>query len=115
MAHPVQAFTAPLSVQEKRIIWRRASSTHGQSSGLVFRDPVFGSLSRSLAKPLTDDRFVDLVVKAPASRAADPGFDSRLLLGDFRCRVIPCSDLEISTPVAILPGPLVLYGQRWDW
>ena len=45
---------------------------------------------------------VDLVVKASASRAVDPGFDSRLRR-DFSVS-IHTSDLNIGTPVAILPG-----------
>ena len=36
-----------------------------------------------------DHRLVGLVVKASASRAEDPGFDSRLRRGDFPGRVIP--------------------------
>ena len=45
---------------------------------------------------------VGLVVKAYASRAEDPGFESRLP-GIFRGQVIT-SDLKIGTPVATLPG-----------
>ena len=40
--------------------------------------------------------------KASASRAEDPGFDSRLRRDYFRGRVI--GDLKIGTPVATLPG-----------
>ena len=35
------------------------------------------------------DRLVGLVVKASASRAEDPGLESRLRQGFFRSRVIP--------------------------
>ena len=35
------------------------------------------------------DRLVGLVVKATASRAEDPGFESRFAPGFFRGRVIP--------------------------
>ena len=42
-------------------------------------------------------------VKASASRAADPGFDSCLRRGEFS-RSIHTSDLETGTPVANLPG-----------
>ena len=38
---------------------------------------------------LTKDRLCGLVVKASASRAEDPGFESRLLRDFFRDRVIP--------------------------
>ena len=47
-------------------------------------------------------RLVGLVVKASASRAQDPGFESRLrrdFLGSSHT-----SDLKIGTPVATLPG-----------
>ena len=47
-------------------------------------------------------RLVGLVVKAPASRPADPGFDSRLLR-DFS-RSSHTSVLKIGSPVATLPG-----------
>ena len=49
-----------------------------------------------------DDRLVGLVVKASASRAEDPEFDSR-----FRRNFSGSShtsDSEIGTPVATLPG-----------
>ena len=48
-------------------------------------------------------RLVGLVVKASASRAEDPGFESRLRWDFFRGRIIP-SYLKIGTPVAALPG-----------
>ena len=47
-------------------------------------------------------RLVDLVVKASASRAKDPGFESRLR-PDFPGSS-HTSDFKIGTPVAILPG-----------
>ena len=54
------------------------------------------------APPLDRHRLVGLVVKASASRAGDPGFESRLR------RVFSgsshTSDLKIGTPVATLPG-----------
>ena len=49
------------------------------------------------------DRFVGLEVKALASKAADPGFDSRLRRGDF-LGSSHTSDLKIGTPVITLPG-----------
>ena len=49
-------------------------------------------------------RLVGLVVKASASRADGPGFESRLRRDFFRGRVILVSDLKIGTPVATLPG-----------
>ena len=48
------------------------------------------------------DRLGDLVVKASASGAEDPGFNSRLLW-DFSGSS-HTSDLNIGTPVATLPG-----------
>ena len=48
------------------------------------------------------NRFVGLVVKASASRAEAPGFDSHLRR-DFSGSN-PTSDLKIGTPVASLPG-----------
>ena len=48
------------------------------------------------------DRLVGLVVKASASRAEDPGFESRLRR-DFS-RSSHTSDFKIDTPVATLPG-----------
>ena len=48
------------------------------------------------------DRLVGLVVKAPAWRAEDPGFESRLRR-DF-CESSHTSDFKIGTPVATLPG-----------
>ena len=48
------------------------------------------------------DRLVGLVVMASASRAEDPGFDSRLRR-DFP-ESSHTSNLKISTPVATLPG-----------
>ena len=47
-------------------------------------------------------RLVGLVVKASASRAEDPGFESRLRL-DFSGSS-HTSDFKIGTPVATLPG-----------
>ena len=48
------------------------------------------------------DRLGDLVVKVSASRAEDPGFESRLRR-DFSGSS-GTSDLKIDTPVATLPG-----------
>ena len=48
------------------------------------------------------DHLVGLVVKASASRAEDPGFESRLRR-DFSGSS-HTSDLKIGTPVATLPG-----------
>ena len=49
------------------------------------------------------DRLLGLVVKASASRAEDPGFDSCLRRGDFSGSSYT-SDLKIGTPLATLPG-----------
>ena len=48
-------------------------------------------------------RLVGLVVKASASKASDPRFDSRLRRGDFS-GLSHISDFKIGTPVATLPG-----------
>ena len=53
--------------------------------------------------PRPSDRLVGLVVKASASRAEGPGFESRLRRDFFRGRVIPVTS-KIGTPVATLPG-----------
>ena len=48
------------------------------------------------------DRLIGLVVKASASRAEDPGFDSHLRRGFFGWS--HTSDSKTGTPVATLPG-----------
>ena len=63
----------------------------------------FLSHVHSLWFPCQRNRLIGLVVKAPASRAADPWFDSRLWCGDFSVSS-HSSDLKIGTPVATLPG-----------
>ena len=52
---------------------------------------------------LVRDRLVGLVVKASASRAEDPGFES-LWRRDFFSGSSHTSDLKIGTPVATLAG-----------
>ena len=49
------------------------------------------------------DSLFGLVVKASASSAEDPGFDSHLSRGDFSGSS-HTSNLKIGTPVATLPG-----------
>ena len=56
------------------------------------------------ASPSTANRLVGLGVKASASGAEDPGFESRLRLGFSGSS--HTSDLNIGTPVAALPGAL---------
>ena len=57
----------------------------------------------------------DRLNKASASKAADPGFDSRFLRGDFS-RSSHTSDLNIATPVATLPGDWHYKVRAWiDW
>ena len=53
--------------------------------------------------PLELNRIVGPVVKASASRAADPGFDSRFLRGKFSWSR-HTGDLKVGTPLAALPG-----------
>ena len=48
------------------------------------------------------DHLIGLVVKVSASRAEDPGFESRLRWDFFGSS--HTSDLKIGTPVATLPG-----------
>ena len=50
------------------------------------------------------DHLVGLVVKASASRAEDPGFESRLRAPGFFSGSSHTSDLKSDTPVATLPG-----------
>ena len=80
---------------------------------------VTGSLQYMLSSPQTKDRLVGLVVKASASRAEDPGFESRLQ-GFFRGRVIPVTSkltlqwLPCQAPGVIgsalgLVGPVSVY------
>ena len=52
--------------------------------------------------PLNQDHLVGLVVKASASRAEGPGYESRLWRDVFWSS--PTSDFKIGTPVATLPG-----------
>ena len=52
--------------------------------------------------PVTCDRLVGLVVKASASRAENPGFES-CLRQDFS-GLSHTSDLKMGTPVVSLPG-----------
>ena len=52
------------------------------------------------------------MLEASASRAEDPGFESRLRR-DFSGSS-HTSDLKIGTPVATLPGAWH-YRVRWDW
>ena len=61
----------------------------------MFPSPMLSYFTPSL------DRLVGLVVKASASRAEDPGFDSRLRR-DFSGSSHN-TDFKISTPVATLP------------
>ena len=58
-------------------------------------------------------RLVGLVVKAPVSRAEDPGFESRLLPGIFSGSS-HTSDFKIGTPVATLQGAWC-YRVSTDW
>ena len=53
---------------------------------------------------------VGLVVKVPASRAADLGLNTHLHCGNFS-RSSHTSDLKISNPAR----RLTLQGQHWDW
>ena len=62
--------------------------------------------------PPRGHRLAGLVVKASASRAEDPGFESRLRR-DFSGSSYS-SDLKIGTLVAILPGAW-RYRVSWDW
>ena len=61
-----------------------------------------GVRAQRLDKPVPGDRLAGLVVKASATGAEDPGFESRLRR-DFTGSS-HTSDLKIGTPVANLPG-----------
>ena len=60
------------------------------------------------------DCLFDTVVKASASRAEDPGFDSSFPPEDFSGSS-HTHDLKTDTPVATLPSCLELMSQRWEW
>ena len=60
-------------------------------------------MGRRLGDVFGNDLLVGLVVKASASGAADPGFDSHLCHGNFSGSS-HASNLTIGTPVATLPG-----------
>ena len=60
------------------------------------------------------NRLVGLVVKTSASRAENPGFDSRLHERDFSWSS-HSGDFKIGTPVATPARRLALQGQRWNW
>ena len=69
------------------------------------QEEVMASTSRAVdpgSIPTFTNRLVGLVVKASASRAEDPGFESRLRW-DFSGSS-HTSDLKNGTPVATLPG-----------
>ena len=74
---------------------------------LSFWDPRAGSKSISLCpwhRSTAAGRLVGLVVKASASGAEDPRFESRLRRDFFFSGSSHTSDLKIGTPVATLPG-----------
>ena len=115
-----------LSVAARIIVWADPSqiyinmNTKTESvtgSVLVYCDWVrYQAASAASTSACQHDCLIGLVVKAPTSRAKDPGFDSHLRHVDFS-RSSDTNDLKIRTPVATLPGLrcLVLQGQRWDW
>ena len=74
--------------------WETRESNHGSL-------PIIGAFVDSTTDAYCD-RLVGLVVKASASVAEDPVFESRLR-GDFSGSS-HTSDFKIGTPVAILPG-----------
>ena len=67
----------------------------------------------SLCLSLCLCRLGGLVVKASASEARNPVFESRLR-GDFSGSS-HTSDFKIGTPVATLARRLALEGRHWDW
>ena len=82
--------------KKKKQMTRKTKKTYPVLSILVEKDCVWISLSLSL------HRLIGLVVRTSASRAEDPGFESRLCEDFFRPSHI--SDSKIGTPVATLPG-----------
>ena len=89
MAFPntVQQITRPVIKSSTQLSYKGENNTEQeQQIWAGIQDPVFGAI------PVTDlqfrfhinDRLVDLVVKASASRAEDPGFESCLRRGFFR-------------------------------
>ena len=71
------------------------------SSSLIQENPVHETRTQ-WPSPDILDRLVGLLVKASASRAEDPGLESRLRQ-DFSWSS-HTSDFKIGTPVATLPG-----------
>ena len=68
----------------------------------------------SRGRRLTTNRLVGRVVKASASRAEDPRFESRQRRGVFFSGSSHTSDLQNGTPVATLPGVIaVSAGTGW--
>ena len=71
---------------------------------------------------LSSDRLVGLVVKASASRAEDPGFESRRV-GIFPCRVIPVTyklalqwlPCQVSGVIGSALGMVGLVSVYCDW
>ena len=57
----------------------------------------------------SSDPLVGIVAKASASRAEDPGFESRVQQDFYRSS--HTSDLKIGTPVTTLPGACAWTGQ----
>ena len=104
-AHALTCSTPSLVSIRSVVMLGRHGTAHSISyfltSGVsdVFFSVNFVRKSRTL--PSTADRLVGLVVKASASRAEDPGFES-FLRRDFSV-LSHTSDLKIGTPVATLP------------
>ena len=84
---------------------------------------LYAKLLYGLFVPLFAHRLVGLVVKASASRAEDPGFESRLSWDFFRGRVIPvtqklalqwlpCQAHGVIGSVVGLVGPVSVYCDR---
>ena len=86
------------SFEQTNILFRRSSL--GRSSLFTAVDHSTGSVSPS--RHLILDRLVGFVVKAAASVAEDPGFESRLRR--YFSGSSYTSDLKIGSPVATLPG-----------
>ena len=103
-------------LSSKRVFWGDGVWTHVNSKGKI---PSTGKCPQRRIEPATlwtaNPSTTNWAITAwrSAWRAADPGFGSRFLCGDFS-RSSHTRDLEVDTPVATLPGAWC-YSQCWDW
>ena len=83
-------------------IWQNSLQTTNPTTPTIWQNSLQTTNPTTPTICCSCDRLAGLVVKASASRAEDPGFESRLWQ-DFS-RSSHTGDLKIGTPVATLPG-----------